>query len=190
MSRLSAVSISGSAALWHHYTAGTGAVAVILVMLMPALVAMGGRGSHEDQPRTCPADALARSRLHGLGRRLPRALCRRCRSAANYGWHLMQFAGGVTVQRAMLVALFLATVAATGVVAWLSWRRWSGARRRAPAVAPARFLEWAAVGSSLTAVVAATVSLAPAVVSDQLLLSAVPRGWRFQAVPPRENLRF
>jgi len=81
-----------------------------------------------------------------------------------YGWHLMQFAGGVTVQRAMLVALFLATVAATGVVAWLSWRRWSGARRRAPAVAPARFLEWAAVGSSLTAVVAATVSLAPAVV--------------------------
>ncbi|MCG6114300.1 MAG: hypothetical protein MEQ84_03795 [Mesorhizobium sp.] len=81
-----------------------------------------------------------------------------------YGWHLMEFAGGVTVQRAILVVLFLATVAATGAVAWLSRRRWLAARRRAPAVAPARFLEWAAVGSSLTAVVAAIVSLAPALV--------------------------
>lgn len=81
-----------------------------------------------------------------------------------YGWHLMELAAGVTVQRTILVVLFLGTVAATGLVAWLAWRRWSAARRREQTVAPARFLEWAAVASSLTALGAAIVSLAPSVV--------------------------
>lgn len=81
-----------------------------------------------------------------------------------YGWHQMELAAGVTVQRTILVILFLGTVAATGLVAWLAWRRWAAARRRDQTVAPARFLEWAAVASSLTALAAAIVSLAPSVV--------------------------
>lgn len=81
-----------------------------------------------------------------------------------YGWHQMELVAGVTVQRTILVILFLGTVAATGLVAWLAWRRWTAARRRDQTEAPARFLEWAAVASSLTAIAAAIVSLAPSVV--------------------------
>lgn len=81
-----------------------------------------------------------------------------------YGWHLMELAGGVSVQRAMLIVLFLATLAATSVIAFLSWRRWSAARTKTAAAAPAPFLEWASFISSLTAVAAAIVSLAPSFV--------------------------
>lgn len=81
-----------------------------------------------------------------------------------YGWHVMELAGGVSVQRAMLIVLFLATLAATSVIAFLSWRRWSAARTMTTAAAPAPFLEWASFISSLTAVAAAIVSLAPSFV--------------------------
>jgi hypothetical protein len=81
-----------------------------------------------------------------------------------YGWHLIELAGGVTVQRVMLIVLFLATLAATSFIAFLTWRRWSQARARGSGVAPAPFLEWAAFVSSLTAIAAAIVSLGPALV--------------------------
>lgn len=81
-----------------------------------------------------------------------------------YGWHFMELAGGVTVQRAILVILFLGTVAATGMVSYLTWRRWSAVRSGVQPVPPARFLESAAFVSSLTALAAAIVSLAPSLV--------------------------
>lgn len=81
-----------------------------------------------------------------------------------YGWHQIELAGGVTVQRVMLIVLFLATLAATSFIALLTWRRWSQARARGSGVAPAPFLEWAAFVSSLTAIAAAIVSLGPALV--------------------------
>jgi magnesium-transporting ATPase (P-type) len=79
-----------------------------------------------------------------------------------YGWHMVELGGGLSVQRAMLVALFLATLAATLLVTLVTWRRWSVTRERKRKVKPARFLEWAAFVSSLTAFGAAIVSLGPA----------------------------
>lgn len=81
-----------------------------------------------------------------------------------YGWHQIELAGGVTIQCVMLIVLFLATLAATSLIAFLTWRRWSEARVRGSGVAPAPFLEWAAFVSSLTAIAAAIVSLGPALV--------------------------
>lgn len=81
-----------------------------------------------------------------------------------YEWHRMELAGALTFQRAMLVILFLMTLAATSLVALLAWRRWSATRDSERTVAPAPFLEWAAFVSSLTAVAAALVSLGPALV--------------------------
>jgi len=81
-----------------------------------------------------------------------------------YGWDTMPLAAGLTVQRAMLILLFLATLVATAAVSMVTWRRWSMARNKEQSRAPAPFLEWAAFVSSLTAVAAAIVSLGPAFV--------------------------
>ena len=81
-----------------------------------------------------------------------------------YGWDTMPLAAGLTVQRAMLVALFLATLAATLVVTYLSWRRWRTAAHAGAPVPPTPFVEWAAFLSALTSVAATVVSLGPAFV--------------------------
>jgi hypothetical protein len=78
-----------------------------------------------------------------------------------FGWHLMELTAGVTVQRAVLVVLFLVSLGAAGAVVFLSWRRRSSTRGQRANVAPASFLEWASYVSSLTALGATIVSFAP-----------------------------
>jgi hypothetical protein len=79
-----------------------------------------------------------------------------------YGWHERTAVAGISVQRLMLVILFLISLAAAGYGTWLTCQRWSRARAEAGRlVPPAGFLEWASHLVAVSAFAATLATLVP-----------------------------
>jgi hypothetical protein len=78
-----------------------------------------------------------------------------------YGWHQITAFAGLSVQRIMLVVLYLVSLAAAGATVYLAWLRWAAARQASGRIAPTGFLEWAGYLSSLAALAATVASFVP-----------------------------
>ncbi len=81
-----------------------------------------------------------------------------------YGWHMVELAGLVTLQRAVLVALLLLSLAAALLVTALTWRQWRRTASASASPRPGSFLDGVAFASAVAALGASIVTFGPTLV--------------------------